>query len=363
LEGRALPLQDPPKLVIQSPEDSENKSTDPLAAASAAIIAVQPSGFAANPSTDKAAAENPDSDPDMNNNTDDEDEIPLMRLVERMKRRSLIAGGIMMNALNEADSEYAQELMRNPWDVELERVSETQEGFDREDCQEREVIVERGRLRLKLEEREWQRKARSRYRGKRESRGGHVKGEDERTSLRQVRTMRSPINLEASNIPARVDGSGTSSITSCPKVMGIQHTPQVPRPVQKSDCMMGNVQSKLQALHGQNCRRERSMMAIRRSNLASQQARYPADAYMTWVPYLPNCGPEDSLVTQSIRGGPWKAIRAHMESIPATPEPKLLDIREAIILDRERRMPWLYKGGNRPATEFPVDWGLKTYRC
>jgi hypothetical protein len=50
-----------------------------------------------------------------------------------------------------------------------------------------------------------------------------------------------------------------------------------------------------------------------------------------------------------------------MESIPAIPEPKLLDIREAIILDRQRRMPWLYKGGNRPATEFPEGWSLKTY--
>ena len=63
LEGGLLPLQEPHWLVIQTPN----------------------------------------SDVDPNNNTEDEDDIPLIRLLERMKGGSSIAGGIMVNALNDAD--------------------------------------------------------------------------------------------------------------------------------------------------------------------------------------------------------------------------------------------------------------------
>ena len=332
-EGGLLPLQEPHWLVIQTPEDSEKESTD---------------------------YQTPNSDVDPNNNTEDDDDIPLIRLLQRMKGGSSIAGGIMVNALNGADSERAQELMGNPWGVELERVSKTQAGFDRESCQEREVIVERGRPRLELGEREWPREVRSRYRGRRGSREGRNSGGDESTSLCQVKTMRTSMPREAGNISTGVGSSGSSSVTSC-QVVGIQHSPRMPRPVRDDDCFMGNTPFKHQTLPGQNCRRQRPMMSLRHSDLSPQPARFPANACMTWVSYLPNYGPEVGLATLSVRDGPWKQIRAHMESIPAIPKPKLLDIREAIIVDRQRRMPWLYKGGNRPATEFPRDWGLKTY--
>lgn len=338
LEGGALPTQEPHWLVIQTPENSENKPTDPL-------------------------VENSDSDLDLNNNTEDEDEIPLMVLAERIKCRSSIAGGMIVNVFNSADSERAQELLGNPWNVELERVSETQRRLDQESCQEREASVERGRPLLKLGERVWPMEVRSRYRGRRESKGGRDKGADESMSPRQIKTMRSAMQLEASNIPALVGSSGSLSITSCPKVMGIQqHASRIPRPVHDNDCLMGDAQYKLQALPGQDRRQERPKMSLYRSNLVRQTTRFPANEYLTWVPYLPNCGSVAGFATQSVRDGPWKAIRAHMESIPAFPEPKLLDIREAIILDRQRRMPWLYKDGNRPATEFPDVWGRKTYR-
>ena len=328
LEGGLLPFHEPHWFVIQTPEDSEKESAD---------------------------YQTPNSDVDLNDNTDDEDDIPLIRLLERMKGGSSIAGGITVNALNDADSERAQELVGNPWDVALERVSKTQAGFDRESCQEREVIAERGRPRLKLGEREWPREVRSRYRGRREGRNS---GGDERTSLCPAKTMPSSMPREASNISTGVGSSGSSSITSCPKAVGIQHSPHM---VRDHDCFMGNTPFKHQALPRQNCRRERPMMSLCHSDLAPQPASFPANACMTWVSYLPNYGPDVGLATLSVRDGPWKAIRAHMESIPAIPTPKLLDIREAIIVDRQRRMPWLYKGGHRPATEFPEDWGLKTY--
>ena len=224
--------------------------------------------------------------------------------------------------------------------------------------------MERGRPRLQLGEREWPREVRSRYRGRRGSREGRNSGGDESTSLCQVKTMRTSMRTsmprEATNISTGVGSSGSSSVTSC-QVVGIQHSPPMPRPVRDNDRFMGNTPVKHQALPGQNCRRERPMMSLCHSDLSPQPARFPTNACMTWVSYLPNYGPEVGLATLSVRDGPWKQIRAHMESIPAIPKPKLLDIREAIIVDRQRRMPWLYKGGNRPATEFPEDWGLKMY--